>query len=67
MFPVSKTTVALLNSDQRLCLPDEPLKSFKPTLPLQLCSNYLPALLMIVIHPVQLKKAKDMTVSMNAE
>jgi len=58
MFNTPQTTVVLLNSDERLRLPDEPPKSFMPALPLQFCSNYFPALLMVVVHPVALGKGR---------
>lgn len=67
MFYTPQATVVLLGSGERLRLPDEPLKSFVPALPLQFCSNYFPALLMVVVHPVTLEKGRDMTFRINTE
>lgn len=63
----TEDTVVLLSSDERLCLPHEPPKSLVPALPLQFCSNYFPALLMVVVHPVTLEKERGTTFSISPE
>lgn len=42
------------SSDDWLGLPDQPLQRVHPALPLQLCSNHLPALPVVLVHPVTL-------------
>lgn len=59
------TVLVLLNSGQRLCLPQEPPKGFMSALPLQLCSNHFPALLMVLVHPVTLERGRGRTFSTN--
>lgn len=66
-FYTPQTMLVLLNSAQRLRLPQQPPKSFVPALPLQLCSNHFPALLMVLVHPVTLEKGRGRTVSTNKE
>lgn len=43
------------SSDDWLGLPDQPLQRVHPALPLQLCSNHLPALPVVLVHPVALQ------------
>lgn len=46
------------SSDNWLGLSDQPLQCLLPALPLQLCSHHLPALPVVLVHPVPLQDSK---------
>lgn len=51
------------SSDDWLGLSDQPLQSCLPALPLQLCSNNLPAHLVVLVHPVSLQDMRRLCLS----
>lgn len=48
-------------SDDWLGLSDQPLQGLLPALPLQLCSNHLPARPVVLVQPVPLQERREVT------